>query len=370
MTRVPFLDLSRHIAPLRPELDAAIADVLDAGRFVGGEPVERFEREFAAWVGAGHAVGVASGTDAVEIALRAVGVRPGDEVITVANTCVPTIAGIEGSGAIPVLVDVDPVAMTIDPEQLAAAVSERTAAIVPVHLYGRCADMDGVLAVAADHGLKVVEDCAQAHGATWRGRSAGTMGDAGAFSFYPTKNVGALGDGGAVVTRDAEVAATATALRSYGEFERYVSVRPGTNSRLDTLQAALLSVKLRHAAAWRERRREIAAQYAEAMRGTSLLPPGDPDGGMHVYHLYVVAVSERERFRTDLSEAGVDTLVHYPRAVHEHPAYRDIRRSGSLAVSEQLAASVVSLPLFAELTEGEIATVVRAIVRMRAGARA
>lgn len=370
MTRVPFLDLSRHVAALRPELDAAVAEVLDAGRFVGGEPVERFEQEFAAWVGVEHAVGVASGTDAVELALRAVGVGEGDEVITVANTCVPTVVGIEGSGATPVLVDADPRTMTIDPELIAGAVTERTAAIVPVHMYGRCADMDAVLAVAAEHGLKAVEDCAQAHGATWGGRKAGTMGDAAAFSFYPTKNIGALGDAGAVVTNDARVAAEAAALRSYGEVERYESTRHGTNSRLDTLQAALLSVKLRHADEWRDRRRDIAARYTEAMTGASLAPPVDPEGGMHVYHLYVVVVPERERFRAALLDSGVETLVHYPKAVHEHPAYRDIMRSDPLAVSEQLAASVVSLPLYPELTEEEVEHVVDAVVRVRAGAGA
>ena len=363
MTRIPFLDLSRHVAALRPELDAAVAEVLDAGRFVGGEPVECFEQEFAAWVGADHAVGVASGTDAVELALRSVGVGAGDEVITVANTCVPTIVGIEGSGATPVLVDADPVSMTIDPELLASAITERTAAIVPVHLYGRCADMDAVLAVAAQHRLKVVEDCAQAHGATWRSRKAGTMGDVAAFSFYPTKNVGALGDAGAVVTSDAKVAAEAAALRSYGEVERYESTRHGTNSRLDTLQAALLSVKLRHVDEWRERRREIAALYTEALAQTSLTPPADPEGSTHVYHLYVVAVPDRDRFRAALLDSGVETLVHYPRAVHEHPAYRDIRRSGSLAVSEQLAESVVSLPLYAELEGDEAANVADALGR-------
>lgn len=366
MSQVPFLDLSRHVAPLRPELDAAIAGVLDSGRFVGGEPVERFEREFAAWVGVSHAVGVASGTDAIELALRAVGVGPGDEVITVANTCVPTVAGIEGAGATPVLVDPDPVAMTIDPEQLAAGVTERTAAIVPVHLYGRCADMDAVLAVAAEYGLKVVEDCAQAHGATWRGRAAGTMGDAGAFSFYPTKNVGALGDAGAVVTGDSDIATAAAALRSYGEVARYDSTRRGTNSRLDTLQAALLSVKLRHADAWLDRRREIAARYEKGLAEAPLATPADPEGGIHAYHLYVVSVAERDRFRSQLAEAGIDTLVHYPRAVHEQPAYREIAHAGSLAVSERLAGSVVSLPLFAELTDEEVEAVVASAVRATA----
>lgn len=361
MTRVPFLDLSRHVAALRPELDSAIAAVLDGGRFVGGEPVERFEREFAEWIGAAHAVSVASGTDAIELGLRAVGVGPGDEVITVANTCVPTVAGIEGAGATPVLVDADPVSMTIDPELLAAAVTERTAAIVPVHLYGRCADMDAILGVAAEHGLKVVEDCAQAHCATWRGRAAGTMGDAAAFSFYPTKNVGALGDAGAVVTNDAGLAGEAAALRSYGEFERYNATRRGTNSRLDTLQAAVLSVGLRHASEWLERRREIAARYAEALAETPLVAPSDPEGGIHAYHLYVVSVPERDRFREELEKGGVETLVHYPRAVHENPAYRDISRPRTLSESERLAASVVSLPLYPELGDEEVGVVVDAV---------
>lgn len=364
MRHVPFLDLSRHVAVLRPELDAAIAEVLDGGCFVGGEPVERFEREFAEWVGTRYVVGVASGTDAIEIALRAVGVGTGDEVITVANTCVPTVVGIEGSGATPVLVDADPTTMTIDPESLQGAVTERTAAIVPVHLYGRCADMDAVLAVAAEDGLKVVEDCAQAPGATWRGRLAGTIGDAAAFSFYPTKNVGAFGDAGAVVTGDDDVAAEAAALSSYGEFERHDSTRRGTNSRLDTLQAALLSVKLRHVDAWHERRREIAARYTEVLAETPLTLPSDPHGGIHAYHLYVVAAPERDRFRAELAEAGVATLVHYPRAVHDQPAYRDIRRAGSLAVSERLADSVVSLPLFPELSDEEVEAVVTSALRV------
>jgi dTDP-4-amino-4,6-dideoxygalactose transaminase len=361
LTRVPFLDLSRHVAGLRPELDAAIAGVLDAGRFVGGEPVERFEREFAAWVGVEHAVGVASGTDAIEIALRAVGVGAGDEVITVANTCVPTVAAVEATGANAVLVDADPESMTIDPERVAAAVGPRTRAIVPVHLYGRCADMDAILGVAAEHGLKVVEDCAQAHGATWAGRRAGTMGDAAAFSFYPTKNLGALGDGGAVVTNDPVAADIARTLRSYGEVSQYETVRRGTNSRLDTLQAAILALELRHVDAWTERRREIAAHYSAAATAAGLAAPQDPPEGRHVYHLYVLAVPDREGYRGRLADAGVQTLVHYPRAIHQHGPYEEIARVGDLDVSERLAASVVSLPLYPELRDDEVAAVAEAV---------
>jgi len=369
VTRVPFLDLSRRVASLRGELDAGIAAVLDAGRFVGGEPVERFEQEFAAWVGAGHAIGVASGTDAIEIALRAVGVGPGDEVITVANTCIPTIAGIEATGATPVLVDAELDSLTIDPERVAAAVGPRTRAIVPVHLYGRCADMDAILSVAAEHGLKVVEDAAQAHGASWAGRSAGTMGDAAAFSFYPTKNLGALGDGGAVVTNDAAVAELARTLRTYGEVSQYKTVRRGTNSRLDTLQAAILSIALRHVDAGNGRRREIAERYAAAAADGELPAPSDPPGGRHVYHLYVLPVADREAFRAQLEGVGVQTLVHYPRAIHQHEPYRDVARVGALGVSEWLAGSVVSVPLYPELTDDEAAVVVDALTNGRTGRR-
>jgi dTDP-4-amino-4,6-dideoxygalactose transaminase len=361
MSRVPFLDLSRHVAALRPELDDAIAEVLDGGRFIGGEPVDRFEREFAAWVGADHAVGVATGTDAIELALRAVGVGAGDEVITVANTCVPTIAAIEATGAVPALVDADPDAKTIDPERVAAAVGPRTRAIVPVHLYGRCADMDAILGIAAEHGLKVVEDAAQAHGATWRGRRAGTMGDAAAFSFYPTKNLGALGDGGAVVTNDGEVAAVARTLRSYGEVSQYETVRRGTNSRLDTLQAAILSVGLRHVDAWTERRRAIAARYSEAAAEAGLPAADDPPDGRHAFHLYVLPVPDRDSFRARLDAAGIQTLVHYPHAIHQHAPYREIARTGGLKVSESLAATVVSLPLYPELEDDEVELVCAAL---------
>jgi dTDP-4-amino-4,6-dideoxygalactose transaminase len=361
VSRVRFLDLRRGISSSSGELDAALAGVLEAGQFVGGEPVERFEREFAAYCGAGHAVGTASGTDAITLALRAVGIRPGDEVITVANTCVPTVAGIEAAGAAPVLVDALASTMTIDPESAARAIGPRTRAIVPVHLYGRCADMDPILELASEHGLKVVEDCAQAHGASDRGRRAGTMGDAAAFSFYPTKNLGALGDGGAVTTDDSDTADRVRMLRSYGERERYDSVIRGMNSRLDTMQAAVLSVRLRHLDRQTARRREIAARYGEAVTRAGLVAPTDPPGGAHVYHLYVLAVDDRAAFRRRLLEAGVETLVHYPQAVHQHTAYRDLDRPGELDASERLSREVVSLPLYAELSDEEVDEVVEAV---------
>jgi dTDP-4-amino-4,6-dideoxygalactose transaminase len=327
---------------------------------VGGAAVEEFERAWAEYCGAAHAVGVASGTDALELALRAGGVGPGDEVITAANTCVPTVAAIVSAGATPVLADVDPHTRTLDPDSVAAAIGPRTRALVPVHLYGRCADMDALGALAREHGLLVVEDAAQAHGAEVGGRRAGTLGDAAAFSFYPTKNLGALGDAGAVVTDDAALAERARMLRSYGEREQYRSELEGRNSRLDTLQAALLRAKLPHLDRWTARRRAIAAHYAEALAELPLALPDEPDGGVHAFHLYVVRTADRDGLRDALARAGVGTLVHYPRAVHEHPAYAPLRRE--LPVSEALAREVLSLPLYPELADGEVEAVTAAVL--------
>jgi dTDP-3-amino-3,4,6-trideoxy-alpha-D-glucose transaminase len=359
MTNVPFLELRRQTEALRPDLDAAIAAVLDEGRYVLGPVVERFEQAFASFCGAGHAVGVASGTDAITIALQSVGVVPGDEVVVPANTCVPTVAGIEATGAVPVLADVDETTCTLDPASAEQAISERTRAIVPVHLYGQCADVIGLLEVARAHGLKLVEDAAQAHGAELGGRRAGSLGDAAAFSFYPTKNLGALGDGGAVVTNDAQVAEEARGLRSYGERERYDSVRSGWNSRLDTLQAALLSAKLPHLEAWNEQRRTIAARYDELLGDTQVVLPVGVEGRRHVYHLYVVRSPDRDVLRARLKERGVQSLIHYERPVHRHEAYRHLARE--LPVSERLCDEVLSLPLYPELREDEVELVAEAV---------
>lgn len=267
---VPFLDLSRGIRAIRPQLDDVLASVIEASRFVGGEPVEQFEQSFAAFCGAQHCIGVGSGTDAITLSLRALGIGIGDEVITAANTCVPTIVGIEGSGASPVLVDVDQETFTLDPRVVDSAVTSRTRAIVPVHLYGQCADMDEIAACARRHGLKIVEDAAQAHGATYRGRRAGTLSDAAAFSFYPTKNLGAFGQAGAVVTDDPETAEHVRRLRSFGEAERNRSVSPrGANSQLDTIQAAILLTKLALLDGWNERRRTLGRLYRDGLRDSA-----------------------------------------------------------------------------------------------------
>jgi dTDP-4-amino-4,6-dideoxygalactose transaminase len=357
-TGVPFLDLSREVMSMRSELERAIARVLDEGRFVSGPFVEKFESDFASFCGSEYAVGVASGTDAITIALAAVGVGAGDEVITAANTCVPTVAGIEATGARPVLADIDPETYTLDPGALEPALTERTRAIVPVHLYGQCADMDPILELARARGLRVVEDAAHAHGAEYRGQRAGTLGDAAAFSFYPTKNLGALGDGGAVVTSSKEVAERARLLRSYGESEPSISSLSGRNSRLDAVQAAVLSVKLERLEEWNDRRRALASRYRELLHQAPLELPVEVAGCVHAYHLFVVRVHDRERFRSALEEARVGTLVHYGRPIHEHPAYAHLApNDGRLQRSERACREVVSLPLYPELSEEEVSFV-------------
>ena len=357
---VPFLDLRRQHAELRDDLTEAVSNVLDEGRFVGGPRVEAFEQELAAFCGASEAVGVASGTDAIELALRALGISAGDEVITAANTCVPTVAAIEAAGATPVLVDVDEPRFTLDPGELGDAITTRTRAVVPVHLYGQCADMDAIESVARDHGLVVVEDAAQAHGASLGARRTGTLGAAAAFSFYPTKNLGALGDAGAIVTDDAAVADAARELRSFGERRDGESVRRGSNSRLDPVQAAVLSVKLSRLDGWTERRRALAELYRERLAGLVAVPEEAP-GAHHAYHLFVVRSRRRDELARELERRGVGTLVHYPRAVHEHGAYRELARPGHLARSERLAREVLSLPLYPELRDDEALAVVDAV---------
>ena len=278
-----------------------------------------------------------------------------------ANSCVPTVVGIENARAIPVLVDAEPLTRTIDVSQVAPAITPRTKAILPVHLYGQCADLGPLLELAQARGLALVEDCAQAHGAELDGRRAGSIGDAAAFSFYPTKNLGALGDGGAVTTNDANVAARARLFRNYGERERFEHVLHGRNSRLDALQAAFLSTKLPHLDNWTTTRRAIAARYDDALATTGIAAPVEAPGRRHVYHLYVVETVLRDAFRGALASLGIETAVHYPRAIHQQPAYRELGQGRDLRTSERLANEVVSLPIYPELTDDEVATVSAAL---------
>ncbi len=345
----------------RAEIDEAIARVLASGWYILGEEARAFESEFASWLNVEHAVGVGSGTEALHIALAACGIGPGDEVITVSHTAVATVAAIEYVGATPILVDIEPSTMCIDPARVAEAVTERTRAVIPVHLYGQPAEMDAILAIAVERGLRVIEDCAQAHGATYRGRRVGTMGDVGCFSFYPTKNLGAIGDGGAVVTRDPAIAGRLRLLRQYGWAERYVSEIPGWNSRLDELQAAVLRTKLRYLDAGNRRRTEIASRYDAALAGLGLGLPAVRDGAGHVYHLYVVRSARRDELQAFLRGRGIQALVHYPVPVHLQPAYSGRVRAASLPETERAAREVLSLPMYPELTADELEAVAGAV---------
>jgi dTDP-3-amino-3,4,6-trideoxy-alpha-D-glucose transaminase len=359
---VPFVDLRRGTAAIADDLEEGFAAVLGRGRFVGGPALERFEAAFADYCGAADSVGLNSGTDAIALALRAHGVGPGDEVLTAANTCVATITAIVATGATPVLADVDPETWTLDPASAEAAVTPRTRALVPVHLYGQCADLDPLRSLAAERGLVVVEDAAQAHGAAYERSRPGSVSTA-TYSFYPTKNLGALGDAGAVVTNDAEVADQLRRLRSHGERAeaRGIAVVPGVNSRLDEIQAELLARKLAYLDAWNERRRELAAYYRRELADGPVTLPVEADGRVHVWHLFVVLAEDRDAFRAALRGRGVETLVHYPEPIHRQPAYTSLSGGLPLEIAERLCEQVVSLPLYAELTDAEAEQVVAAV---------
>jgi len=361
-TTVPFNDLARSTAAVRAEVDAALARVLNSGWFVLGEEGEAFEREFAAFCGAAHAVGVGSGTDAIELALRALDLEAGDEVVTQANTCVPTVSAIERAGASAVLCDVEPAAGTMDPDSLRRATGPRTRAVVPVHLYGQCADVEAIEEVVTKHDVEIVEDCAQAHGAMLRGRHAGTIGRLGCYSFYPTKNLGALGDGGVVITRDGALAERLRRLRTYGQTDRYLHIEAGVNSRLDEVQAAVLRAKLPHVGAWNARRNEIATAYEEALRETPVRPLERLEGRTHVFHLFVAVTPDRQAFQDHLLSQGIQTLIHYPRPVHRQPAYERLGKGPvPLANAEAFCAQVVSLPIYPELRDDEVDRVAAAL---------
>jgi dTDP-4-amino-4,6-dideoxygalactose transaminase len=358
---IPFLDLRLAHDVLREELAAAVQSVVASSQYVLGPEVEAFEREFASFCGVRHCVGVGNGMQAIELVLRALGIGVGHEVVTVSHTAFPTVAAITATGATPVFVDVERHTFCMRPEALEESFSARTRAVLPVHLYGRCADMDPIRALAAEAGVPVVEDAAQAHGASYRGRRTGALGVAAAFSFYPTKNLGALGDAGAVVTDDHELALQVRRLRNYGETSKYVNVVPGYNSRLDELQAALLRVKLPHLEHWTAQRRAIAALYDELLADSSVVRPA-PDEG-HVYHLYVVRSEVRDALREHLRLTGIDTQVHYPMPVHAQAAYHHggVRISESLEATERLSREVLSLPAYPGLGANQVREVADAI---------
>jgi dTDP-4-amino-4,6-dideoxygalactose transaminase len=369
MTTVPFVDLAAQRAELGPELRRACLAALNRGDYVLGADVAAFEHEWAAWCGVRHAVGVDSGTSALELGLRACGVGRGDEVITAANTFVATVFAILHAGARPVLVDVDPVTYTVDLDQVKAAITPRTRAIVPVHLYGQLADVIELRSLARREELMLIEDACQAHGAREAGRFAGAFGDAAAFSFYPSKNLGAHGDAGILVTDDDGVAERARLSRNYGQRFKYRSDIVGHNHRLDTLQAAMLRIKLPRLHGWNRARRQHAAAYGAALEGLPLVRPAVRSGVEAVWHLYVIRVPERDAVRKALAAEGIETGVHYPVPVHLQPACSDLGyRRGRFPVTERLAQEIVSLPMYPELPTHAIDRVAGVLEAVLAGA--
>jgi dTDP-4-amino-4,6-dideoxygalactose transaminase len=356
---VPLIDLKVQHQALKEELDQAIQGVMERADFALGKDVARFEEEFADFCGTRYAVGVDSGLSALELSLRALGVGPGDEVIVPANTFIATAAAVTFAGARPVLVDVDPTTCNIDPKAVEAAITPRTRAIIPVHLYGLPAEMDAISELADEHDLVVVEDACQAHGATYKGQRVGSLGNAGAFSFYPTKNLGGCGDGGIVVTDDVGVAEQVRTMRNCGQRKKYYHELAPFNHRLDTLQAAVLRVKLRHVEEWLGARRRHAALYSELLADSNAITPTETPDSTYVYYVYVVRVPKRDELREWLwEEAGIGTGIHYPVPLHLQPFYADDGyQRGQFPTTEQLCDEILSLPLYPEMTEDQIAYV-------------
>jgi dTDP-4-amino-4,6-dideoxygalactose transaminase len=358
---VPFVDLAAQHAAIGPEAAAATARVLGSGDFILGREVECFEAEFARYCGCQHGIGVDSGTSALELALRAYGIGAGDEVIAPANTFIATALAISSTGATPVLVDVDASTHTIDPARLADAITHRTRAVMPVHLYGQPADMDAISDIARRQQLVVIEDACQAHGARYRERRVGALGHAAAFSFYPSKNLGACGDGGMVVTNDADAARSLRLLRNYGQEKKYYHVVRGYNRRLDTLQAALLRLKLKHLDTWNDDRRRRADLYTRLLRDV-VLTPVPPHYAEPVWHLYVIQAGRRDGLQTYLGERGIATGIHYPTPIHLQPAYRDLGyEKGDFPITEQAAGKVLSLPMYPQLPLAAIEDIANAV---------
>jgi dTDP-4-amino-4,6-dideoxygalactose transaminase len=362
---VPLIDLTIQHQKLQPEINRAIQGMFDRADFILGQDISRFEEEFASYCGAKYAVGVDSGLSALELSLRAYGVGPGDEVIVPTHTFTATAAAITFTGAKPVFVDADPATFNIDVTKIEAAITPRTKAILPVHLYGLPADMNMILGIAEKHGLVVVEDACQAHGAKYRGMMTGSMGNAAAFSFYPTKNLGACGDGGIVTTNNEKVADAVRAMRNCGQRVKNVHELRPTNHRLDTIQAAILRVKLPHLDQWVEARRRLAALYDKLLAGSPVVTPVEPPGYQHVYHLYVIRSQNRDALQAHLKERGVGTAIHYPTPVHLQPFLaKNGYIPGQFPIAEKICSEILSLPLYPELTEEQVEFVASEIVNL------
>jgi dTDP-4-amino-4,6-dideoxygalactose transaminase len=360
--KVPYLDLKAQYRSIKPEIDAAIARVLDSCQFVLGAEVESFERDFAAYCGAAECIALNSGTSALHLALLAAGIGPGDEVITVPFTFVASIAAVIYAGALPVLVDIDPRSFTMDPALIEAAITPRTKAILPVHLYGQTADMDPIVEIARRHNLLVIEDAAQAHGAKYKGRRVGSIGHIACFSFYPGKNLGAYGEGGAVTTSNPEYARRIRMLRDWGQDRKYHHLLRGYNYRMEGFQGAVLGVKLRHLDRWTEARRSIAQKYNMLLANCEVETPTEMPWAYHVYHVYTLRANDRDSLHAALAAEGIQTGIHYPAPVHLQPAYADLGYGpGAFPHSEKAASQVLSLPLFPEMTDAQIHAVMRVV---------
>lgn len=366
MQQIPFLDLKAQYASLREEIAPAIQRVLDRCDFIGGRAIQEFENAFAEFCDSKYCVGVSNGSDAIYLALRALGVGPGDEVITVVNTFIGTTVPISRTGATIRFVDANPMTMNIDVAKIEAAITPKTKAIVPVHLYGQPADMEHILKLARQHNLYVCEDAAQAHGSTYRGKTAGSMGDIACFSFYPGKNLGAYGDAGAVVTNNEAYAEKVRLLRDCGRTSKYEHAEEGFNHRLDTMQAAILGVKLKYLSQWNDGRRRVAARYNEHFKGNDKIwTVAEPEGFRGVYHLFVIQVDDRDRVMRELQEAGIASGIHYPIPLHLQPAYAHMKlQPGTFPVAEAVAPRLVSLPIFAEMTDDMVDYVAEKLIKI------
>ena len=360
--KVPYLDLKAQYRSIKPEIDAAINGVLESCQFVLGSEVAAFEQDFAAYCGAAECVALNSGTSALHLALLAAGIGPGDEVITTPFTFVASVAAVLYAGARPVLVDIDPHSFTLDPTKIEAAITPSSKALLPVHLYGQPADMDPIMQIARRHGLIVIEDAAQAHGAKYKGRPVGSIGDLACFSFYPGKNLGAYGEGGAVTTSNPKYARNVRMLRDWGQDHKYHHLLRGYNYRMEGFQGAVLRVKLRHLEDWTETRRALVRQYDELLAGCDLQTPAEMPWARHVYHVYTVRSKERDRLKAALNDNGIQTGIHYPVPVHLQPAYADLGYGpGAFPQAEMAASQVLSLPLYPELSSQTVAQVAQAV---------
>jgi dTDP-4-amino-4,6-dideoxygalactose transaminase len=354
---VPFFELKRQYASIKPEIQAAINKVLDDGNFILGKEVEAFEKEFAAYIGAKHCVALNSGTDALTLSLRCAGIKQHDEVILPSHTFISTALAVSNCGATPVLAECDE-SYTLDIESFKKAITKKTKAVIPVHLYGQPADMGPIKEIAEGKGIKIVEDCAQAHGAEIGGKKIGALGDFGCFSFYPTKNLGAYGDGGAILTDSGEDAESLRILRNVGQEGKYNHIMKGVNSRMDSMQGAVLRTKLKHLDSWNEKRRKNAKIYNELLQG--VITPREFNGRKHVYHIYAIRSVNRDRLQEHLGKDGIQSLIHYPIPIHMQKAYSEMK-FGRLPFTEKISGEILSLPMFPELSEDEIRQVAKSI---------